>query len=297
MNNPIVWMRGAVGDLLILFPIMKQYLNQEFPTFDGVNLIYSGPLQPKKVLELTDLILGLNHKVQRILKIDFDDVSNNKNIITDKMKEQCVHFFNRLPDMILNHVYKDEYELKIHDADNVLKLNDPIDYTSIHLKTQEIDLPFKEYICVSLTGNSNKSFQHEKSKDKFKLLINILLHETDLPILFLGGKKEEFDKLNFKSFRLINLCGQTSLIEVNSIIDKAKIFFCFDNGLKNIGFLSKTPTVFLFDKTWENANPIEAWFPKQLQNIKKNILLPIEEITINTVKKVLSIILSFDFLL
>ncbi|MCB0476520.1 MAG: glycosyltransferase family 9 protein [Crocinitomicaceae bacterium] len=79
------------------------------------------------------------------------------------------------------------------------------------------------------------------------------------PIVLIGGKEEEEEgeKIASKFSHVLNLCGQTSLMESAKIVEKADVIVCNDTGFMHIGaaFQKNMVTV------WGNTVPEFGMYP------------------------------------
>ena len=106
-----------------------------------------------------------------------------------------------------------------------------------------------EYVVINPNA-SDLRLERRWPADKFIMLTEVLLKETDYNIIFIGSKQESnyvksiCDKFNSK--RIINLAGNTSLDELIGIIKGAKAMITNDTGPMHLAFSTGCPVVALF---------------------------------------------------
>lgn len=274
MDSPLVWSRGAIGDLLIHLPIAHaKYGDQPF------NLIVSGPINNDTV---KFLIESSNLNIRYVYHVDTNPRSSV--LVTDKMLTVAYDKFKKPPDLILNHVRQvfGQNRFVISKADEIVDF--PVDFTSVMYEFKE-DEHFlsqfpKSYVLVCPYGTSNPLWKKcKRYHDYLREIVRWLVKFHGIHDLIIVGKSDTnaFDQLFWKipKLKTFNMTNITTIREVFTLINHAKNFVVYDCGLKNYAFLQPTPTTFIWNKKWHAANPVEAWFPKQLQKINQNILLDI----------------------
>ena len=91
-------------------------------------------------------------------------------------------------------------------------------------------------------------------------LLNQLHEETSIKIVFIGNKKDweltEYIANNSK-IKSINLCGETSINESFSILNKIGRYFGYDSGPMHLAVSAGCKLVPLFS----NQSPLAKWYP------------------------------------
>ncbi len=265
-----IFIRGGLGDLIVLMPRIKKYLKNE-----NYKIHYFGELSVGTLLdyftciknmELADKIIHYPGRCP-VLEPKFT-TSRFKSAPNPDAKFQMPYHYN-----------PDSRSFKINDADNVMPELNPVDYCSVKY-TANADFPYDNYVVVAPFSVSNPRWKRDPVYSWFQHFCHYILSKTKLKIVLLGNiPNSESYKLylpnklcNDAKWYFINTCGLTTIEEAIAIIKNAKFGIYFDSGLKNFAFLYDNPTIFLRDHTWLHSNPLEAWFPKQLQRINNNFL-------------------------
>lgn len=86
--------------------------------------------------------------------------------------------------------------------------------------------------------------------ESFETLALSLLEEKQIQIVFCGDIHQKPPSLS--SPFVIDLCGQTSILELCELIQKAKLIVCNDSGPMHLADVLKTPLISLFGSTDPN---------------------------------------------
>lgn len=106
-----------------------------------------------------------------------------------------------------------------------------------------------EYAVICPFTTRPQKHWFEQSWQEFSALLK---DRYDMPIVILGGpgdKDTAYQLQRGADVSLINLCGQTSLLEAAAVIENAKILIGVDTGLTHLGIAKKIPTIALFGST------------------------------------------------
>lgn len=273
-----------MGDLLVLMPIAETWWEHNCGNRRKYDLLVTGPCSPeyiRKIISLRKDHLSLNEVYVH---------NHHHSGREDVTKHEIEWWFRRKisysdkPVLSLNHI-KDG---QIRTADEVAKecLGDiPANYERFKYRSERIQhFPFKResFIVVGLTGDSNQNWFTKYNLRVWKNAIEHIVMETGFPVLLVGKTKPTTafewafpNKLGIaKKYRgaLIPYYNTTTLAQVNWLMNNSYCNMFFDNGLKNLGFLSRRPTIYYHDSRWHAANPVGAWAPKQLFG-SKNFLV------------------------
>ncbi|MFL0810435.1 MAG: glycosyltransferase family 9 protein [Agarilytica sp.] len=102
-------------------------------------------------------------------------------------------------------------------------------------------------ICPFTTRPQKHWFEPE-----WQEFVDLLKDRYEVPIVILGGpgdKDAAFRLQRGADVSLINLTGQTNLLEAAAVIANAKVLVGVDTGLTHLGIAKKIPTVALFGST------------------------------------------------
>lgn len=270
---PTVHLRGAMGDLLCLFPILHSWLKKN--TEDNkCDMIVSGPMN----VDTLDNLLGLQEEIFVNKLQVFQCRDSHREAIFHENSMSYMTSTGRIIDLYLNHVE----EGKILTADEV-EPEQERDYTSVKYFSERVENfapnDMKHFAVVSMIGNSNQLWKSKAVLDAFENVIQEILNKTNWYIFLIGQHPMEPDyiwayprHLKCSSGRIICYYNSTTLDDVVNLMEKAKAIVTYDNGVKNFAFLQNTPTLYIHEPKWPSANPVEAWFPKQLHHINNNFL-------------------------
>ena len=283
MKTKLIWIRGAIGDLLILLPIAISYAAGK-----PYHLIYTGPLQLQQLNNLFSLLDF--HKPVKLLVL-----KNDGCILTDETLKNAEWVCDREPDLILNHASGDRYKPTIARADDIHPEIDR-DYLSLKIHSESLagqlsKFPFrrKQYVVFCPYGNSNPRWQSKECKAAFAAIAKHITAKG-IPIVVLGKCQPHLSNeysgnalgLALEKFNVINYTNMTSLKEAVGIMANSIVNVCFDSGMKNLAYLMPNAAITLHDPSWHSANPIEAWTPQQILSSPHNSLWDIESFLSNT---------------
>lgn len=108
------------------------------------------------------------------------------------------------------------------------------------------DIFFKKYVCV-FTG---ASIDERLWPEKFWAKVIDRLTQSGWKCVLLGGRKE-LDQCrtiieHCNTRNIVNLCGQLTILETTSVLEKSSLLISTDSGILHLGVLSNIPTVSLF---------------------------------------------------
>ncbi len=93
--------------------------------------------------------------------------------------------------------------------------------------------------------------------EKFKALIAKIKKDIKFSVVLFGSKKEEPICKALETDGVLNLCGETSIREAMTIIDRASVFVANDSGLMHVASLLSVPVISIFGPTVpESTHPI-----------------------------------------
>ncbi len=186
--------------------------------------------------------------------------------------------------------YGVKYDKNLHELDNFLNCLKAIDINPRKLipriyPTQEEEVKANGFL-VRLDRFKPKVLIHATSahpykqwpKRYFAKLMDNLYEKYGAQFVFTGAKidKEAYEKIldwckNKNKFKILNLCGLTSIRECYSVYKGLDLAICVDSGNAHIAAASGIPTYVLYGPT----SP-ERWLPigKSVFPIRLNQLLP-----------------------
>ena len=229
-------------------------------------------------------IKGLKRK-SNDLKINF----NKEGKLLRKEKES-----NRLLKIV------DEKE-EFKDSRPFLKLT-----ANQKLSAKQLLFPLKKYKYIIGIGHQSKFKSKNWPIEKFSsLLKEIICSYNDTAFVLLGGKENKIsgDKLIYplKKERILNLCGETNLIESAAILSLCKLFIGVDSGTMHLASAMNIKCIALFSVmtnpgVWEpfgEDNIIirdnKSYYSREIgknENIKSSMHEISEEIVFEEFKKI-----------
>lgn len=271
-DHPYAHLRGAVGDLMILFPILKSRLRNLYNT-NACNLCVTGPLDTRAVYELLYLQNDIEVKTLMVNQSGRSGQWSEFAESTYRFEE----LFKKKFDILLNHVNESG---EIQEAECIDEDVDFSDFSMIETPEPDGWLGETSYMVVAPVGRSNQFWSSTRFRNLIRRQILAFLKVYPGGVILLIGKHSP-DDLRYKcvypnsicSFRscvselkssVIPLYNTTDLYEAFSLMQHAELVLTFDNGMKNLAYLTKTPTIACIDRRWEHANPVGAWSPPSL---------------------------------
>ena len=199
-----------------------------------------------------------------------------------------IGFNTELRSFLLTHSVK--YGKTIHELDNFLNCLEPIDIKAKKY-IPEIYLDKKEEVrangfLIRLDRFKPKVLIHASSAHPYKQwpkryfaeLMDNLFENFEAQFVFTGAKIDEevYEKIlgwcrNKNKFKILNLCGLTSIRECYSVYKGLDLAICVDSGNAHISAASGIPTYVLYGPT----RP-ERWLPigEKVYPVRLNQLLP-----------------------
>lgn len=138
------------------------------------------------------------------------------------------------------------------------------------LDSWQDNLLFENDFCVLFIGADADYRKWPLSH--YRKVIQNLLQSCDIDIIIIGGKEEIEDaqqlSLNFATTKLINLVGETTLLDVMSILSKAKFVISNETGAAHISIILNTPTLVI-----SNGNHFGKFtpYPTKYETLSKTI--------------------------
>ena len=274
---------SSIGDIVLTFPILRCIKEQlaeselHIATKTSFSELYNASGQVDKVHCLGDSLTSL---ADQLKQENFDvviDLHNNlrSRIICFRLGVKRTYHFDKLN--LLKWIYvrfkinrlpkKHIVDRYFETVENIGVFNDGKNNKFFILNKvnieQELDLREGNFIAIAM-GAQFSTKQIPLSK-----LVEIV-SKIDIPIVLLGGKmdQEKSEKLvqKFPEKRIINTCGNYSLIESASILKNAKILLTGDTGLMHIASCFQFPIV----TVWGNTTPsfgMSAYRPESNETI------------------------------
>ena len=273
----VVWMRGNIGDLIILSAIAN-HLHMHPDGYDVKTVLISSSLPKETVVELVELLSFYDDK--NIILLDKKYCDGRKKIFNLKLAGTLANKY-RMRVVLLNHCLPfGNGVVKVLKADEILLPEyGKVDYTNVGLKDPVIDndlvlsLP-ERYVVFFPQGNSNWHWQSSDTVQCFDKLIKAALAQGYRVVICAKGMPERHPYEHYMDkVDVTFLINQTSLADAAYLIRHASGVVSYDSGMKNIAFLLPTPTVAIYNTRLKPPSPIDAWFPKQLQGINNNSYL------------------------
>lgn len=278
----------GIGDLVVLSPILRA-LKEKYPSCELTIMSRRNSLRIIERLPYVDKICPMDEGAARILKgmwgqdyvifINYKPmlfalakimgVSHRIGPCKDKHKKWglCTHYFPydettpndiRQTDYFMEHIcealnipvlpYSEQTEVSAPTAQEVQFAKEKLEAKGHNGE--------RSYICISPFGNTAVDIPVNKIKE----IVGLMLDEYTDEIVFLGGKKNtELTQMikAFSSDRLIDMSGETTLSDMISILEGARIHLCADSGPMHISSAVKTQTFPVFT----TASP-QRWAPR-----------------------------------
>ena len=113
----------------------------------------------------------------------------------------------------------------------------------------------KKYVVLVPGGSKNgmrDDFLRRWPIENYAQLANQLIAE-DYEVVLVGGKGDLWTKPYFSEFKVIDLVGETSIIDVIDIISKANLVISHDTGPLHLATMTATPLIVIFGPTPSSA--------------------------------------------
>ena len=163
-----------------------------------------------------------------------------------------------------------------HEVDYNLELLETIGITKslydFSLDIKDSDFPDARMSEIGLSGNdfiavhpwaSNK--QKEWPAHKFQESCRRLAPESELVVI--GGKEERERSVEFcRGLKVIDLTGQTTLLELGGLLKRAKLLLTNDSGPMHLAAILDIPVAAIFRKSPPGVS-VKRWGPVGKRNI------------------------------
>lgn len=263
-NRLQIWMRCAIGDALVLLPIVKGAI--EHHNASGCDLVVTGPCSPGVIRELFHMS-DLNYSSLKYTKCN----------ATAKpwFQKKSIHIHetnNPKIDLALNHVQRLDKTIMVREADYIHS-EIPRDYKSVKYTSSDIVIPWDSYVIFCPFGASNPKYKSKSVYNTYQRLVDYYLAHTNHSIVFTGRWNDEIPE-EYKNFqcgeadklRLNYIYDQTTLSDMVALIKRADSGVYFDSGMKNFGFIYGRKSIVVWDDSHPNSMPLGAWCPSQFHN-------------------------------
>lgn len=252
MKKALIIKSGAIGDLISVSPLIKEYkvLNptesitllcgkscahvlSPHPYLDGIITFNDDSLYNDSFTTKVAETIKISRKISGFDKCFILHIDQRWELLADFAGIKEKYIVSR---EIENH--QESYKRCLGLSGNL---------KSVFYPDSEYSVPFENYICIAPGGARNiKNDDQCRRWAGFPTLVKRLLSETDFNIVILGNEK---DNLNINNERIINLCGKTTLSEAYHIICKANLFIGNDSGLLHLASCTQTNSIGIFTAT------------------------------------------------
>lgn len=275
INKILVITLSNIGDVILTTPVIK-LLKERFPE-SSLSVMCSNRVaelfHPDPLVENV-IVYNKHIPLSKKIELTFRLRKMNYDIVVD-LRHTLFPLF--LGAKYSNAVFKLRKNMNIHKRDfhlkDLLELNlnleieKKLPYIHISEETRkEVEGMLekkmgekKKYIVVSPGGGSNAKLW---PKEKFLELCKLIESNFNYKFFLVGDKKDRkitewiCNSINSKN-QLIDIAGETSLLELGEVIKRANLLITNDSGILHIGSAVKTPVVALFGPTNEiNYGPL-----------------------------------------
>ena len=290
LNNKKIFIECSpgVGDLVVLSPILRA-LKERYPSciltimskrnslrvierlpyVDHICPVDEGTKIILKKMWKQDYVIFINYKPLLFALAKLLGVPHRIGPCKEKNKKWgvCTKYFQYDED-VPNDIRETDYFMShICEALEIPAL-DYIEQTSVSMpSTEEIEgalsklkrnghISGKEYICISPFANTELDIP----MSTIESVVSWLLQKYDYEIVFLGAESSSsLTKLikSIDSLRLIDMTNKTGMMDLISILKKAKMLLCADSGPMHISAALGTLTVPIF-----SSGNIYRWAPR-----------------------------------
>jgi ADP-heptose:LPS heptosyltransferase len=194
--------------------------------FDGNFKLAISPVFSREFLK-SDFLIRMSRASHKIGIIG--DLANSnclEKFLSDRFYTQLID----IPELIKHDLNKNKYFLNALNIKSEYNLRPSLNFTAP--LSNEITFP-RNYVVMGVGG----SFIEKKWPiERFQILSNWLADKYNLTTVIIGNKEDIEIKLSSNWGNIINLCGKTTLLELPSIVKKAKLVISNDTSLIHFAF-------------------------------------------------------------
>lgn len=286
---------SSIGDVILTTPLLR-VLRQKFPdacidflTFDSMNDVLQNNPRIDNLYTITKKNLFDTISQKKDLKFSTDnynyviDLQNNlkSHVLRWGMSESILSFDKRrlykLRLVYLKERFSNYYKIPDLYIETLRQFGLVPDNLSPEIwLNSDIEYNFKKKKSKSnrvVIAPGAKHFTKRWPKKKFSELVNKLLnHKFNLELVLVGASedKESCDFIAKNSNdRVMNLCGQTTLLETAEIVDSSALVITNDSAIMHIASARQVKVIALFGSTVEEFGFVP--YNSNFTIIQKNI--------------------------
>ena len=276
---------SSLGDIILAVPSLKA-IRQRFP-YAKVTLLTLGRYTSLFYdCPYVDNVVGLEKKYKSIscmLRISFSLRHSSFDYIIDLQNNHASHFisflsfprksfgFSRKMGFLLTNRAKFPYDKSVSPLDSQERI---LNLLGIKFKTKELvswdmhshdissfGLAKSNFIGINIAASKNWQTKNWPV-DHIKLLISMIYRNfPDLKVVFIGDSDSRYLSRMIESklkFKVINLCGRTTIRDLIEVLKKMKIFITPDTATLHLSESLGIPTIALFGPTNPSAHTVKS---------------------------------------